>query len=49
METARPMPAALIGRGSTRRGTAATMMLTAATRISPPSSPLLKYSAFSWP
>jgi hypothetical protein len=48
-EIARPRPTCSIGCGANRRGKAVAMMLSAATRISAPSTPLEKYSAFSCP
>ena len=45
-ETARPSPTCSSARGCSRRSTAATAMLIAATTISVPSTPAEKYSAF---
>ena len=45
-ETAMPRPTSSIGCGSRSRATAVTAMPTAATRISAPSTPAEKYSAF---
>ena len=48
-ETTKPRPICSSGLGVMRRTAAAYAMLTAATRISVPSTPLEKYSALPWP
>ena len=48
-ETARPRPICSSGLGASRRPTAAYPMLTAASRMREPSTPLEKYSALLWP
>ncbi len=48
-EIARPTPTCSSGCGASRRGMAAQTMLAAASKISAPSTPLAKYSAFPWP